>query len=110
MAVSKCKNTLSSGVQCHRQARYALNKLELDLSKGDTRVWIDVCGTCDRQVGRQNLMIQGWSIKEAIQCERNPDMDTPTNAMSHEKLNGNLSPRQIRTINQLKARHTTATL
>ncbi len=110
MASSKCKNTLSNGVQCHRQARYALNKLELDLSRGDTKTWLDVCGTCDRQVGRYNLMIQGWSIKEAMQCERNPDMDAPTNAIPVDKLNGNLSPSQIRTINQLKARHSTATL
>ena len=110
MAIGKCKNMLSNGVQCHRQARYALNKLTLDLAKGDTKQWLDVCGTCDRQVGRQNLMMQGWSIKEAINCERTPDMATPTNAISADKLNGNLSPSQIRTINQLKARHHTATL
>ena len=110
MAVSKCKNTLSSGVQCHRQARYALNKLTLDLAKGDTKQWLDVCGTCDRQIGRHNLMLQGWTIEEAIKCERTPDMQPPTNALPHEKLTVNLSPRQIRTINQLKARHTTAAL
>lgn len=110
MASNKCNNTLSNGVQCHRQARYALNKLDLSLSDGDVRTWLEVCGTCDRQIGRHNLMLQGWTIEEAIKCERTPDMQPPTNALPHEKLTVNLSPRQIRTINQLKARHTTAAL
>ena len=110
VAKTTCNNILTNGIKCHREVRYSLYRVDLELSRGEHRQWMHVCGTCDRQIGRQNLMMQGWSIKEAINCERNPDMPTPTNAMPVERLTINLSPRQIRTINQLKTRHVTATL
>ena len=37
--------------------------------------WYQVCGTHDKQLGRTNLISGGWSKKDAIAVERNPEIE-----------------------------------
>ena len=95
MARNTCENMLTNDIRCHREPRYVIGHRAQD-NMGDngdrpTRkpgghaqsthfgvgIWLKVCGTCDRQIGRRNLVRLGWSLQEAIQWERDPDMGTP---------------------------------
>jgi len=38
-------------------------------------IWSQVCGTHDREIGRRNLMLHGWSFSNATRFERNPDIN-----------------------------------
>lgn len=72
-----CDNTLTNNTKCHRERRYFIGKtIEQDATGANTQ-WMHVCATCDRQLGRQNLLRQGWAIKDAMKFEKNPDMETP---------------------------------
>ena len=35
-----------------------------------TKEWLAVCGTCDSEIGIQNLVACGYSRKEAVQINR----------------------------------------
>jgi len=38
-------------------------------------IWSRVCGSHDRQIGRRNLMLHGWSLANATKFERNPEIE-----------------------------------
>ena len=103
MARTTCENILSNDIKCHRDVRYNINKVTITptgTSSEETKQWLHVCGTCDRAIGRHNLMLKGWSIKEAIQWERDPEMATPkeSHLTPHQQRGGRLTPSQIRSL------------
>ena len=86
--VSKiCQNTLTNGVECHRQISYALHKVttstlccSTDLSDEEidiSRQWIRVCATCEKAIGRARLVSQGWLVEDVLRWERDGDFQTP---------------------------------
>ena len=83
MARSTCENMLTNNIKCHREPRYVIGQESTaDFGVGGsnihvTHVWLKVCGTCDRQIGRRNLVKAGWSLSDAIRWEREPDMGNP---------------------------------
>ena len=74
----KCEIRPRNAKQCHRQAKYALRISEstegVELYK--SKNWYQVCGTHDKQLGRSNLILDGWDKKSAIAIERNPDLES----------------------------------
>jgi len=76
--LKKCEVRPMDAVKnCHRDARYALSISEdaegVELYKDKN--WYQVCGTHDKQLGRSNLISGGWSKKDAIAVERNPEIE-----------------------------------
>ena len=98
MARNTCENMLTNDIKCHRELRYVIgHRVQDNMGENGDRPsrktarhaspanfvvqplkWLQVCGTCDRQIGRRNLMRLGWSKQEAIQWEREPDMPSPS--------------------------------
>ena len=79
-----CDNMLTGTIKCHREVRY---RIRHSIRRGkaqnngfgfegvdDAPRWLKVCGTCDRQIGRSNLLKAGWNLPDAIRWEREPDM------------------------------------
>lgn len=63
---------------CGRERRYQIG---YKLQSGQIE-WIPVCGTHDKFIGRHNLIAWGWSLKDAIRFESNPDIVVHTNGHS----------------------------
>ena len=71
-----CENTLNNNIKCHREVRYRIGH-RVKVGIAEEHVSMAVCGTCDRKIGRNNLMRAGWTLSDAIKWERDPDMTTP---------------------------------
>jgi hypothetical protein len=74
---STCENMLTNNIKCHREPRYVIGQrtnAKIGVRDNSTHIWLKVCGTCDRQIGRRNLVKVGWSLPDAIRWERDPDM------------------------------------
>ena len=69
-----CENTLINKVRCHREVRYIIRSIEYG-----EELRLAVCGTCDRLIGRNNLIKAGWSREDAIRWERQPERSFPMN-------------------------------
>jgi len=88
-----CDNTLINNIKCHRERRYFIGKAILKDTTGANTQWLRVCATCDRQLGRQNLLLQGWNIKDAMKLEKDPDMDTPISNQWSDGASSRSAPR-----------------
>ena len=108
MAKKTCENMLTNDIKCHRELRYVIgHRVEDNMGENGDRParktgglaalanfvvqplkWLQVCGTCDRQIGRKNLMRLGWSLQEAIQWEREPDMNPPRHPTRYGQQEG----------------------
>ena len=76
--LKKCEiRSIDSVKNCHRDARYALSISEYEegFELYKDKNWYHVCGTHDKQLGRANLISGGWSKKNAIAVERNPEIE-----------------------------------
>ena len=76
----RCQNTLTNGEECHRQIRYALHKVITDPKNEEveiSRQWLRVCATCEKAIGRERLVFQGWLIEDVLIWERDGDFQTP---------------------------------
>jgi hypothetical protein len=57
-------------VRCYKRPKYLM---VLQVHGEDATRLVVLCATCDKTIGRERLVAQGWTMQDTIVWERDPD-------------------------------------